>query len=300
MKLNKLSLKDKKTFLKYIGIGQHGLSVYAFENIYIWKGLFEIEWQVIRSSLCIFFKDRFGSFLYLAPLAKNKEPEVVKKAFAITDGFNKNKAMSRIENVEEQDIYFYQALGYACKEKSYDYVCLRSDLVNLRGNKFKSQRACFNYFIKHYAYEYLPYSLEYKDGCMELYNRWMKERKLQNNDRVYQGMLEDTKKCLKIALNNYADLGLSGRLVKINKEIKAFTFGFKLNRDTFCVLYEVTGLSFKGLAQFIFRQFCSELKDYKYINIMDDSGLEGLKKVKLSYHPLKLIPAYIISRKNAQ
>ena len=45
-------------------------------------------------------------------------------------------------------------------------------------------------------------------------------------------------------------------------------------------------------------QVGSELKGYKFINIMDDSGLENLKKVKLSYQPLKLIPAYIAKRKN--
>ncbi len=127
----------------------------------------------------------------------------------------------------------------------------------------------------------------------------MKERQSQNQDRIYQGMLEDSRNCLKVALDNYASLGFMGRAVKIDKEIKAFTFGFRLNPDTFCILYEIADLSIKGLSQFIFRRFCSELEGYKYINIMDDSGLDNLKKVKLSYYPAKLIPAYIAKRKNA-
>ena len=44
--------------------------------------------------------------------------------------------------------------------------------------------------------------------------------------------------------------------------------------------------------------FAQELKNYKFINVMDDSGLENLKKVKLSYHPVKLVPAYIVRRKH--
>jgi hypothetical protein len=124
----------------------------------------------------------------------------------------------------------------------------------------------------------------------------MKERKSHNQNHIYQGMMEDSYRCLKIALNNYVDLDLVGSLVKINQEIKAFTFGFKLNQDTFCILYEIADLSIKGLSQLIFRKFSSELEGYKYINIMDDSGLENLKKAKLSYRPEKLIPAYIVKR----
>ena len=53
----------------------------------------------------------------------------------------------------------------------------------------------------------------------------------------------------------------------------------------FCVLLEVCDLKFKGISEYIFREFCRGLTDYKYINTMDDSGLENLRISKLSYHP---------------
>jgi hypothetical protein len=109
-------------------------------------------------------------------------------------------------------------------------------------------------------------------------------------------MLRDAQACLKVLLDNYAHLDCLGRLVKIDKKIKAFTFGYRINADTFAVLFEIADLSFKGLSQFIFRELCRELAGYKYINIMDDSGLENLKRVKLSYHPAGLIPNYIVKR----
>jgi len=295
---NKLTIKDKKLFDKFLALKKHELSTYTFENIYIWKGLFDIRWLIIEDSLCIFFKDKIGCFLYLAPLNKQKKPEVLKKVFAVLDKFNKNKDISRIENIEAKDVAFYKKLGFDCAIKSYDYLCKRGDLVKLEGNKFKSKRAPFNYFIKHYQFEYLPFSLNDRNGCLELYSRWMRERKTRTDNQLYIGMLQDSRGCLKNALDNYSDLELIGRVVRLNKEIKAFTFGFKLSLDTFCILYEITDLSIKGLAQFIFRSISNELKDYKYINIMDDSGLENLKKVKLSYWPLRLIPAYIVKRKD--
>ncbi len=298
MKLKSLSVKDKGIFNEFLGLGRHELSVYAFENIYIWQGLFDIYWSEMKNSLCVFFKDRFGCFLYLPPLSETNNPQVIKQVFKIMDGFNKNKEISRIENIAEADIPFYEGSGYACQNKSYDYICKRRDLAHLAGSKFKSKRASFNYFTKHYEFQYLPFSLKYKAGCLELYDSWAKERKINNQERIYQCMLEDSRGSLKIALDNYSDLNFTGRVVRMHNKIKAFTFGFKLNQDTFCILYEITDLSVKGLSQFIFRHFSSELKGHKYINIMDDSGLENLKQVKLSYQPVKLIPAYIVKRKN--
>ncbi|MBL7210389.1 MAG: hypothetical protein ISS32_01220, partial [Candidatus Omnitrophica bacterium] len=120
-------------------------------------------------------------------------------------------------------------------------------------------------------------------------------RKAHNQDTLYTGMLKDSGSCLRQLLGSYKYLDFSGRVVKIQKQIKAFTFGFRLNQKIFCILYEVADLSVKGLAQFIFRQFARDCGSYKYVNIMDDSGLLNLKKTKLSYHPAK-VPAYIISR----
>ena len=63
----------------------------------------------------------------------------------------------------------------------------------------------------------------------------------------------------------------------------------------FCVLFEIADLNINGLSQFIYREFCQELmSSYRWINAMDDSGLENLKRVKRSYHPTKIIPSYTI------
>jgi hypothetical protein len=296
MDLKELTLNDKAIFEAYLNLSRHELSAYAFENIYIWKQLFKIQWAIIQKSLCVFLKDNAGCFLYLGPLTKKLKPELIKKAFEIMDHFNCNPEISRIENVEEKDLDFYHSLGYTSVKKPPEYLCLRHNLVGLRGNAFKSKRASVNYFCKNYNFQYLPFRKKDKEDCLKLYRYWKTERKKNNPSPLYRGMLEDSLSCLKVLLDDYDALGFIGRAVKIDKKIKAFTFGFKLNNDTFCILYEIADLAVGGLAQFIFRQFSSELKEYQYINIMDDSGLENLRRVKLSYRPFRLIPAYIIKR----
>ena len=296
MRLNKLKVSDKKIFGKYLALSKHELSVYSFANIYIWRKFFDIRWAIIEKSLCVFFQDKIGAFLYLSPLAKLNDGQAVEKAFGILRKFNKNPELAHIENIEEKDLISYKALGYRCSFKANDYLCKVDDLARLQGDKFKSKRASCNYFIKHYDSRYERLSLKDKNKCLELYDLWMKQRQSENSDRIYQGMLGDSRVALKEAFDNYAPLGFEGGVVKIGQEVKGFTFGFALNPEIFCILYEITDLSVKGLAQFIFRAFSQDLRNYAFINIMDDSGLENLKKVKLSYHPAKLVPAYIVRR----
>ncbi len=299
MKLNKLTLKDKKIFDAFLSQRPHELSCYCFQNIYIWGKLYDIFWAKINGALCIFFKDNIGCFMYLEPLGENITPETIVEVFKIMDSFNNNPEVSRIENIEDKQFYFYQDLGLKLAPKPGEYLCKREDLGQLKGNVFKPKRASYNYFVKHYKYEYLAYQPKYKKDCLKLYKRWMKERKINNQDKVYRGMLLDGLKCLEITLSNYAKLGFVGRIVKVKEKLAAFTFGFKLSQETFCVSNEVADLGYKGIAQFIFREFCVELKDYKYINIMDDSGLENLKRVKLSYHPLRTVVGFVGIRANA-
>ncbi|MDD5254538.1 MAG: phosphatidylglycerol lysyltransferase domain-containing protein [Candidatus Omnitrophica bacterium] len=291
---------DKKKFYAFLSARRRLLSPYLFENIFSCKALYEIRWSLIRGALCIFFKDKAGCFLFLPPLGGEQDPAVTEEVFRIMDRYNTNRDLSRIENAAEEDAVFYRRQGYRCYQKSCDYVYLREDLAGLKGNPFKSKRASCNYFTGHYEFEYLPYNGRFRRACLGLYESWRQRRWERSRDPVYRGMLEDSGLCLAALLKDFRKLDAAGRVIVIGGEVKGFTVGAALNTDTFCVLYEVTDLGVKGLAQFIFRRFCQELRGFRYINVMDDSGLENLKEVKLSYRPAALVSAYNITRKHGQ
>ena len=72
-------------------------------------------------------------------------------------------------------------------------------------------------------------------------------------------------------------------------EIRAFTFGEHLGAGQSSITIEKTDLNVKGLAQFIFSEFCRlNWSDRPLVNVGDDWGLESLAWTKQSYRPVKL------------
>ena len=232
--------------------------------------------------------------MYLPPLGKELDEETIKAAFEIMNTYNENKDVSRIENIEQEDIGFYKDLGYQAYLKSKDYLYKTQDLIGLRGNRFKSKRALCNYFKKNYKYRFVKYQEQSYNDCQKLVKSWRGSRLKKYNDDIYTAMLEQSGSAFKHLLENFKFLGAVGFLVQAQGEVKACSFGYKLNNETFCIIFEIADLNIKGISQFIFREFCRKNDNFKFINAMDDSGLENLRKVKLSYHPCKLEESFCV------
>jgi hypothetical protein len=210
------------------------------------------------------------------------------------DKHNENKIISRIENVEEGDLNLYKHSGFRFYSGGCDYICKREDMTNLRGSRFKKKRTDINYFLKNYKFSYQKYRVRDKKEAISLYKHWMIERKVKYSDSIYQRLLEDNFNAFKVAVGNLSKLNLLAAKIILENKIQAVTFGYSLDKDNFVVLFEICNLKFKGIAQYIFSEFCRG-QSQPNINIMDDSGLEGLKKVKLSYRPYKTIKNFVVT-----
>ncbi len=233
--------------------------------------------------------------MYLPPMGERVKLETIQQCFKVMNGLNQNTGFSRIKNVEGEYIELYKKMGFLIKEKSVDYIYDRKELASLKGDKFKSKRAGCNQFVKNYDFTYSKYLAQDKKECMALCRKWSSFRKNKNNEAYYGYLLEDTLRAQAMATDYFSKLDFIGRVVRINGKIQAYTFGYALGNDIFCVIFEVCNNTYKGLSQFIFREICREMEQFSYINAMDDSGLENLRKVKLSYKPVALVPSFSVT-----
>ncbi len=296
------------------------LAHYALPPHLIWKELFRYSWTEIAGCACLFAEYADGMYMPLPPLpvdvrrealdvrrgAGGPEPrtsnlEPAKAAFdavfALMRARNHGSAVSRIENVPEEWAARLEAMGYRAKPKDPDYLYRTADLVALAGDPYKSQRAACNRFEREHRHSFEPYRDEDCEACLALFRDWSAQKQAAGLDDAGRHMLGDSEAAHREALTAHRELELTGRVVRVDGRIRAYTFGYRRSPSVFCVLLEVADRTIPGLAPFIFREFCREAAagGAEFVNTMDDAGLPSLAHAKRTYHPIRLVPSYIVT-----
>ena len=88
---------------------------------------------------------------------------------------------------------------------------------------------------------------------------------------------------------------LSGGVLRVEKQIVAFTVAERLSSSSLVVHFEKGLGSYKGVYQAINQMFLEAHADFSIVNREQDLGDEGLRKAKHSYHPVDYVKKYQIT-----
>jgi len=247
--------------------------------------LMRFYWREEKDALFIVAEQGGHFFMPLPPLTKTRTPEILKRGFALLAPLNPKAPSIRMEGLTEAEALSLKEDGYVIHTKNPEYVYSRKALVDLLGDPYKSKRNLYNYFTKHYSYSYVPYDIRDFWACLHLLKKWQSKKIQKVGDPYTLALLEDATFIHSEVLLQGKKLQGEGRVVKIGGEVQGYTFGYPLDTKTWCVLLEIADPEIKGLSQFLFREFCKEKETFEWVNAMDDSDLEALRKAKESYSP---------------
>jgi len=281
----------------------------AFAPHYLWRHQFRFFWSTTNGWVVLFAEYADGIYAPLPPLGPvptdgssgSLAPyeEILGIVFDFMKERNRGTAVSRIENIPEELKDEFQVAGYRLQPKDSDYLYRTEDLVHLKGDRYKSQRAAYNQFIRSKTPSFQPYSSSDRNACLALFDRWSSQKKKAvstgrgTDTWLKQAMLEDARSAHEEVLMHAEELGLLGRVVRVGESVCGYTFGYVRTPQVFCVLVEVADRTITGLAQYLFREIGRECSSYAFINTMDDSGLSSLARSKALYRPCQLVPNYI-------
>ena len=113
-----------------------------------------------------------------------------------------------------------------------------------------------------------------------------------NVDKDPEG-IEAEREVLNLSFENFEKFGFTGGLLRVDGEVVAFTFGEKLNENTFVTHFEKAFADIRGAYPMINNQFAlNTIYTFEFVNREDDIGSEGLRKAKLSYYPEILLEKF--------
>jgi len=99
--------------------------------------------------------------------------------------------------------------------------------------------------------------------------------------------LDNERKAIKEMTAHFSDFSLSGAFIRVGGKPSAFIFAQALNPETLVVHALKADAAVPGLYQVMLNEFLSrQAQGFKYVNLEQDLGEEGLRKAKLSYHPV--------------
>ncbi len=316
--LKHFDLRAKDVMDKYLQLIKVDVSDYTFAGNYIWLSTATGFYAIVNETFCLFILNSGELTMLLPPIGKKEKTyDAILQCFEIMNTHNSNKNYSKIEYVhedilegfvdylEEGTLIYEMLKDFVIEKKLVDYIYKVDDLIDLKGDSYKSKRNEINKFKKIYPehrIEVLDIDKHAK-AVLDLFNKWVKDRTTympKEEVEVFLDGIYFERFAIKRLVNDYKNLEIIGLVIYIDEEIKGFTVGEKINANTASVILEKTDFEILGCAQFIFREFSKILKDkysVEYINVGDDMGFENLKKVKMSYRPNKLVPKYTIYQK---
>lgn len=289
-----LTMQDKEIFIKYLSQYKFATCEYSFANLVLWRKGCDIRYIVYKDSLIIKKKDFEGNYYFMQPLGYKKEDlkSIIDK---LQDYKEKNNFQYLFKDIEEpflnelKEIY-KQEISVVEDIDNFDYIYTQDSLANLSGKKLHGKKNHYNYFIKNYSYEVKDISeLTVKEDCLEALKIWLQEKDETDENLNYES------EGIKEIINNMGDLNLKGMAVYVEGKLAAFTIGEGTNNDMAIIHVEKGLPDVKGIYSFINKTFVENyFSDSKYINREQDLGIEGLRKAKKSYNPVKLEKKYCV------
>ncbi len=273
--------EDDSLFRDFLARSPSEACEMTFANIYIWKDSEHPRWTLLNGSLCILVEPDFEPPYFLPPVGGDRVPETVMACLSHTP---------RLSRVPEEFIRKFGA-GFKAAEDpdNFDYIYRVEDLAELRGKKYDGKRNRVKKFESSFRHEYVPLDAKDAPECAQLLQSWFEEKR--NGDPY----LKAEKVAIVQALASFELLGLKGGVVKVDGRVEAFSMGMRLTDDTAVVQIEIANPGLVGLAQWINREFVRrEWSAFKFINREQDMGVEGLRRAKLSYQPVRLLKKFNI------
>ncbi|MCX7882167.1 MAG: phosphatidylglycerol lysyltransferase domain-containing protein [Brevinematales bacterium] len=284
MDFRPLSLEDKPYFDKWFRYMQPKISEFTFTNLFLWQKAHGLLWTPWKEGALLLRREN-NHRVFLPPVGFQDCEKIFQEMIEIAH----REGISALIRIPEWARRFLPRGGVLIAERDhFDYVYKAQQLADLKGWRLDGKRAFVRKFQSTYPdWQFVLYEERFKEECERLLISWASLHKDTPG-------IEEEKEALLTLLKERKNLGVEGGVLLVGEKVIAFSFGERLNETTFVTHFEKADTSYIGAYQMINQQMAQHIiaPSYLFVNREQDLGIEGLRKAKKSYAPLKLIKKY--------
>lgn len=288
LRFNPLTLQDLPHLKDWFGKNADRLCDGTVGGEFLWRDYYTIRWDIHGKSLCLMarYPEDGGFNAYSYPIGGDEE-----EALDAMAEYAQRKEIPLIfcpaseEDTRRITARWPQAV-IEPQRRWYDYLYAAQDLRELAGRKYGGQRNHINRFKKENPdWRFEKITAENLPAVRAFF-----EKLTEDGGKQFASAAEETQKIFEV-MDHWELYGFVGGAIFVNNEVVAFSMAETVE-DTLYVHIEKASRAVHGAYPMIVQQTALAFSDDTvcWINREDDAGDEGLRTVKLSYHPAAILP----------
>ncbi len=288
IEFKKLTVQSYEELAPYFKGLNYVLADYSFGYLFMYDEYVGYEYLIEEEVLYVrFLKD--GKYVWLTPMCLN-ENDLLKAIRRIRE-IEKEEIESVLRSVPERLIpLISEQLEISVEKitKWADYVYEIGPFSALKGKKYHAKRNYISRFARLYGIaDFEPIEENNLSAVLDFFEKFKEGE--SKDARIFDMELKATS----LMLNNLSTIKAEGYVMRVAGEIVGFTIG-EISGNTLIVHIEKCNKEYEGVYETLTNRFVRKMMDeypaLVYVNREDDAGDEGLRKSKLSYHPVYIAP----------
>lgn len=253
-------------------------------NIFMWKDTLDTE-IIGDGRFCL--AEHYEGNTYFA--LRHSDGDYIERIEALCAQFGTPLCLCSMTEAEVTALRkaFGDRFSYAGEDGAADYIYDAAALRTFAGKKYHSQKNHLNAFLRNYPnYTFLPYKAEEEAELLAFFDKYEEET----------GDLSDSAKKESLACRRLVPmlpaLSLDARVLRVDGELCGFAVMERVG-DTLMIHIEKGLTSYRGVYPMLVHLEASTYPHLRYINREEDDANEGLRRSKMSYHPIEIKQKYI-------
>jgi len=284
-----ISLEKQEDYLKILAQCPQAASDYSFLNLWAWAPDYGLHWAWQEN--LVWIKQTHPAERFWAPVGPwnliDWQRIFTGQADSRTDFIRVPQKL-----VDSWSAALGDEATVVEERGHWDYLYSVADLIELKGKRYHKKKNLLNQFVKKYNYTYLDFGPELIEQALGMQQDWCTWRDCESSE-----VLSAENKAIARILSDWQHFnGIQGGAIMADGAMVAYTVAERLTADSIVIHFEKGDTQYKGIYQAINQMFlANSAPDFALVNREQDLNDEGLRKAKLSYHPVEFINKYRVS-----